>query len=254
MPRKGRGDTMTYTIQACRVGQLVLKGSHAFADFDPHGAYPYNMYVWLIRGRGLNLLVDTGPKDLDVINRGLAGMCIEPVTQNPGEDVRGHLERAGLTPEQIHAVYLTHGHYDHTSNLDLFPTARIVINRRGWERALLRPGPWPGEVYFPLQQAWRDRVVLVEDEPLYPGIATFWVGGHTYCSQAITVETRLGKAVITGDVVSLYENLERNEPIGVYEDLGQVRAAMEKIRRTADIVLPSHDPAVLNRFPSGRIG
>lgn len=252
MPLDRKGPT--YSIKACRIGSLVLDGRHAFADHDPQGAYPYAMYVYLIRGGGRTFLVDTGPKSLEVINHGLAGMCIEPVTQRPGEDLPGILAREGLEPDDIEAVFLTHGHYDHTSNLDLFPQARILVNRRGWERALVQPGPWPGEVYFPLQREWSARLVLVEDEEPYPGLRTFWVGGHTYCSQAIAVQTRLGTAVITGDVVSLFENLERDLPIGVYEDLAQIRAAMARIREVADVVIPSHDPALLERYPDGAIG
>lgn len=245
---------MPYVIQACRVATLSLKGKYAFARRDPDGSYPYSMYVWLIQGEGRTILVDTGPKSIDVINQGLRELCVEPVRQAEDETLPAVLRRAGVHPTDIAAVILTHGHYDHVSNLDLFPDCPIIVNRRGWERAVQSPGPWPGEVYFPLLREWNHRLRLVENEELYPGIRSLWVGGHTLCSQAVIVDTPTGEAIIAGDVVSLYENLERDEPIGVYEDLDQLYMAMAAIRARDAIVIPSHDPTVLERHPGGLVG
>ena len=71
---------------------------------------------------------------------------------------------------------------------------------------------------------------------------------------AVAVRTAVGVAVIAGDVVSLYANLERDIPVAVHDDLEECRRAMNKIRRAADLVLPSHDPEVMRRYPGGVIG
>ena len=43
----------------------------------------------------------------------------------------------------------------------------------------------------------RDRLILADDEApeVLPGIDAFYIGGHTLCSQAFTVQTKQGLAV-----------------------------------------------------------
>jgi len=49
----------------------------------------------------------------------------------------------------------------------------------------------------------------------------------------------------------LLKNRETNTPVGIYHDLDECYAAMEKVRGVADIVLPGHDPINLERFAGG---
>lgn len=249
--------TITYTIYVLPLATLVLKGNFAFLGHDTEEAWPYMLYAWLLKGSdGSTVLVDTGPRDIEELNRGLANLCHEPVQQTPEQTLPAHLERLGVDPKEVESVIITHLHYDHCTNLDMFPDATIVISRVGFEEALRREHPWvPGEVLFPLRDEWRDRVRLAEkEEVIREGISVFHCGGHTPCSQAVVVDTKAGKAIITGDPVSLYRNLEADEPIGVAEDPDAIRRTMERIRSEADIVIPSHDPKVMERHPGGVIG
>jgi len=132
----------------------------------------------------------------------------------------------------------------------MFEKATVVINKRGWQELISRKGPWaPGEILYPLRDNWSDRLKLVEEEEILPGISVFWVGGHTPDSQAIAVQTKKGKAIITGDVVSLYKNIELDIPIGVAENIQECYDAMKRIRKEADIILPSHDPRLEIEYP-----
>lgn len=249
---------MNHTIHAYRTGELVLRASHAFECGDPNKGVPYAMFVWIIKGGPSPVVVDTGPKSIQEINRGLSGMCLEPVTRRPGEDIHGILDRAGVDPLDVSHLFLTHLHYDHVSNVDIFANARLVVDASGYREALRRLDLglcWvPGEVIFPMRDQWQDRLILADDAEILPGIRAIHFGGHTPCSMGVSVQTATGTAIITGDVVSLYENIERDIPIGVLESREEVMAAMERIRREADIVLPSHDPRVLERFEGGVIG
>ena len=71
------------------------------------------------------------------------------------------------------------------------------------------------------------------------------------CSQAFTVQTKRGLAVFPSDTVFYYENLEQNHPVGLSIDLVQCYQAMARVREIADIVVPPHDPRLLERFPDG---
>lgn len=146
---------------------------------------------------------------------------------------------------------MTHLHYDHCSYVELFPRATVVANRKGFLEAFPRV---PREVLEPLMPDWPARLHLARDEEeIAPGLAVMWAGGHSACSQVIFVQTKAGRVAVCGDVVFYYANLEENRPIG-WANLDEVRSAMERIRARADLILPAHDPAILDRHPTGRIG
>jgi N-acyl homoserine lactone hydrolase len=73
------------------------------------------------------------------------------------------------------------------------------------------------------------------------------------CSQAFTVQTTEGLAVFPGDTIFYYENLEKNHPIGLAVDIAECYGAMERVRQTADIFVPPHDPVLLQKYPDGVI-
>lgn len=47
------------------------------------------------------------------------------------------------------------------------------------------------------------------------------------------------------------ENVERNHPIGINENMHEAMATYERVRRTADVILPLYDPKNMDRFPGG---
>jgi hypothetical protein len=71
------------------------------------------------------------------------------------------------------------------------------------------------------------------------------------CSQAFTVQTKEGLAVFPGDTIFYYENLEKDQPIGLAVDIIECYEAMARVREIADIFVPPHDPQLLGRFPDG---
>lgn len=245
----------TYTIHPLPNGRCVIAGHHAFHGGDPGRRYDYGLYLWLILGGEKPVLVDTGLDNVEEMNQGAAHVLAEPITQAPEESAGAQLRRFGLTEDDIGEVIITHLHFDHVDRLHLFRNARIHVSGRGLAAATVHPqwhGSWaPGKTLEILTRTATDRVVAGDDLEVAPGIRTLWVGGHTPCSQAVLVDTPAGRACLTGDTVSLLENLETGTPIGIYHSLEECRQAMDRIRREADIVLPSHDPTALDRFPRG---
>jgi N-acyl homoserine lactone hydrolase len=223
----------------------------------------YFYFFILRRDDGRIALVDTGVRDVDEINpfivagvgeRGRFRMAMER------ESVPLLLRREGVDPAQVDYVFLTHFHYDHCSNVRLFPNARIVVSRRGWLATLapkhlkMVPDPvFPRDILAYLANEARERLILADDDEkeVAPGIGVFYTGGHTMCSQAVRVNTVEGTAVLTGDVIFLYENLEKDHPVGLNVNLTECYDAMAKIRREADIIVPPHDPELLARYPGG---
>lgn len=253
-----------YSIQAVKYCEQTVPGAQMFymARWDEWLTADFFFFI-LRRDDGAVMLVDTGVRDVDEIQplvvagvgeRGRFRM--DMATQN----IPLLLQRHGVDPARVTHVFLTHLHYDHSSNLRLFPNARFVVSRTGWHRTLDPPHPalapdvlFPRDVLAYLAGEARDRLLLVDDEApeIVPGIGAFYIGGHTQCSQAIAVQTTLGRAVFPGDSVFYYANLEQNHPVGLAVDMAQCYRALERVRAEADILVPPHDPLLLQRYPDG---
>lgn len=81
-----------------------------------------------------------------------------------------------------------------------------------------------------------------------------WTGGHSPYSQIVYVRTEAGDVALAGDAIFRIDQLDSGIPIGIYHDLKHSRTAIEKLNARPAIVLPSHDPAILERYPEGVIG
>src|SRR3954467_3511317 len=89
---------------------------------DPHepAAADLDYFVWLIRGQGREILVDTG------FNAEEAKARSRKLTLNPVDA----LAAVGVDASPIGDVVVTHLHYDHAGNLDRFPKARFHLQDR----------------------------------------------------------------------------------------------------------------------------
>jgi glyoxylase-like metal-dependent hydrolase (beta-lactamase superfamily II) len=103
------------------------------------------------------------------------------------------------------------------------------------------------------------------EEAILPGIKVMPVPGHTPGCQAVIIETEKGKAVISG-FCSIKENFYPPENVkttvspfatypviapGIHTHLFEAYESALKVKATADIIIPLHDPdcAGAERFP-----
>ena len=155
-------------------------------------------------------------------------------------DLRDILAANGVSPEEVEAVILTHLHWDHAGNVDLFPRARVICQRADYDYFMRDES---------LIQEYRQeltgiagRLTLIEGDCQFAdGIALTLVGGHTPGSQMVTVRTESSPVIISGDVAMHRENVAACRPVGLSVDAGQSRLAIEQIVRSGSAVLPSHD-------------
>jgi glyoxylase-like metal-dependent hydrolase (beta-lactamase superfamily II) len=256
----------TYSIKAIKFCEQAVPGPQMFYMSHWDQWMIADFFLFLLRGDDGSIgLVDTGVRDVNEIQPvTVAGVGergrfrMDMTTQN----IPFLLQREGVDPADVDYVLLTHLHYDHASNVKLFPNAQFVVSRTGWHLILDPPAPElepdvliPHDVIGYLAGEARDRLILADDEApdLLPGIGAFYIGGHTLCSQAITVQTRAGLAVFPGDTVFYYENLEKNHPVGSAVSIVECYKAMERIRKIGGILVPPHDPLLLQRYPDGVI-
>ena len=167
----------------------------------------------LIQVGGKNVLVDTGvgPKenDQDKENLGLV----------PSRLLKG-LKGVGLTAKDIHAVILTHLHFDHCggcTRLDragnlvpTFPKATYYVQRECWEDANNPDERFlashRSENFLPI--ADRSQIELVDgDSEIFPGLNVIVTGGHARGHQMVMFNHGGERIVFLGDIIPTHHHL-----------------------------------------------
>jgi N-acyl homoserine lactone hydrolase len=242
-----------YEVHALKVGEVVEPEPRIFYLGDCSKTIRLGNFFFLIKGEGRNVLVDTGvtKADGDRFNPSMA--------QRPEEDPFAQLARHRVELESVEIVIATHLHWDHVSPTVLaMPNAKVYVDPRELEMVLDPPHPWFAQfVYRDVIDRLLDEGRFVEThdgDEVAPGISIVSTPGHTFGGQSVVVDTARGRAVITGDACFTYRNLEEDIPGGFNCNLVDCFASLARIRAAADIVLPSHDLAVLERFPDPRHG
>jgi glyoxylase-like metal-dependent hydrolase (beta-lactamase superfamily II) len=185
------------------------------------------------------------------------------IVRGPEQEVLAALASAGARPEEITTVILTHLHYDHAGNNQLFPKARFFVQREELRYALA-PTTFDATAYFaPSLGITPDYLgtkfkLLDGDAEIAGGVRVIPTPGHTPGHQSVIVDTAGGRYCIAGDAVMWYENLEKRIPPGIHTSMIECMASLERIAREADHVIPGHDPMVFvrrpARFPEGAGG
>jgi glyoxylase-like metal-dependent hydrolase (beta-lactamase superfamily II) len=208
---------------------------------------------WLLRGNGGNILVDSGFYREQFFRQWKVTGYVKP-----SEAIAG----AGLKPDDITDIIITHMHWDHADGMDLFPKARIWIQKEeleyyagtAWQARTTHGGIDPEDVLAAVKLNTQGRVGLVngDAQEVLPGITCYTGGKHTYASQFVGVNSAAGTVILASDNMYLYENLEKHVPIAATLDAGSNLRAQDRMKQLAanpHLIIPGHDPAVMKNFP-----
>ena len=246
--------TPTYEVYAVRYATLPgFPVAELVAGADPARKLDIAMMVWVVRGNGHNILVDSGFYH----DRFFKDWKVQDFIK-PSEA----LEPLGLKPAAVTDVIVTHLHWDHADGVDLFPAARVWIQKdelqyyagEAWQSSDTHGGIDPGDVLALVKLNTEGKVTLVngDAQEILPGITCYTGGRHTYASQYVSVNTKHGMVVLASDNVYLYENLDKHVPIAVTLDAKANLAAQDRMRQLAakpGMIIPGHDAEVFVKFP-----
>ena len=240
-----------------RYGTRQTTKSECYYNFraykEPDAEITMDYFFWIFRNADQTIVIDTGFSPEAAIAR----------RRQPVVAPADALARLGIDPAEVKLLVLTHAHYDHAGNLDLYPNAKIVMSRKEFDFWSTDMGKRPQYAHHidPLDiqfiQALADagRITLL-DEPhntLIPGIDLYEIGGHTPGQLAVVVQMPEGPVILASDAIHYYEELEQDRPFAVLDSLADMYQGYAQIRewmqeQPSAVVIPGHDPDVMNRF------
>ena len=215
---------MSTAVKIINDGVLKLDGGSVFGQV-PKVAWESNVVTdrknrislglncLLLQVCGKNVLVDTGvgPKENEKDKETL-GLV-------PSRLLKG-LKGMGLTPRDIHAVILSHLHFDHSGGctrmdragnlVPTFPKATYYVQRACWEDAI-NPnercfGTNREENFVPIEE--RGQLEFLDgDEEILPGLNVILTDGHAKGHQMVMFTHGGERIVFLGDLVPTHHHL-----------------------------------------------
>jgi len=137
------------------------------------------------------------------------------------------LKKEDLAPEQIDIVIITHYHWDHVANINLFRNAMLYKCYTATSRVDMKNN---ASEFIEMKDGYK----ITDD------VQIILTPGHVEHHLSIVVNTDKGKIVITGDAISEEEfKIISNRPKFVWS-IEEYNKSREKILEIADYIVPGH--------------
>lgn len=242
-----------FKVYAIRYATLDKRAAENFIGGDPHdGPMPMDYFIWVATSASKTWVIDTGFNAAMAAKRGRQFLRC-PVAS---------LSLLGIDPATVEDVIVTHLHYDHIGNFDLFPQARFHLQDREMAYATGRHMGNPffsgafevDEVVGMVRRVYAGRVCFHDgDVALADNLSLHLVGGHTKGLQVVRLWTTRGWLVLASDASHYAANMQEGRPFPVVIDIGDMVEGWRRLQALADdpaLIIPGHDPAVMRDFPA----
>jgi len=246
---------MTYEVYAIKYGERIGTRGGMLVYGDPHDLpMAMDYFIWVIRNPDRIIVVDTGYGKEEGEQRGRTFL------RSPVEG----LTLLDIDASTVEDVIVTHMHYDHAGNLDLFPNAKFhiqddeltFVTGRAMTHPVLRSSLALDNVLEMVSLVYGDRVVFhAGEDEIAPGVTVHPIPGHTRGLQSVGVDTNRGRVILASDAAHYYENVEAETPFSVVENVYLMLEGFRKLRQLAGddtMWVPGHDPEVMRRYPAPR--
>jgi glyoxylase-like metal-dependent hydrolase (beta-lactamase superfamily II) len=210
-----------------------------------------NMF-WLLKGEnGRNILVDVG--FIDTTKTGIKNYVSPDLV----------LQRINIHPSDITDIILTHPHNDHVGGINLFPKAKVWMQKddfdyfvgEAWQEKGIRKGFQKNDVRNIVEINLQGRLILVKGDniEIIPGIKVFIGSKHTFENQYVLVNSnsKTNKILIASDAIWFYYNYNNLLPATLCMDPKAYVGAMKRMKTlvtNADFIIPGHDDLVFSKF------
>jgi N-acyl homoserine lactone hydrolase len=158
------------------------------------------------------------------------------------QGLRDAFRDRGLSPGDIDLVFLSHLHFDHSHNINMFPGAKVLVSSTEWEYA---KDPHQDDDFMPIgihaYLEGMDLELFDGEGEVEPGLTFFPAPGHTPGLYALKLETGdRGTVVIAGDAIKYPKEAVLRRCDMAFDALEVGTATIGKILDMADVIVPGH--------------
>lgn len=205
---------------------LIFRGAEN--PQEPYDGFCFMYYLAIYKGK--RMLFDTGFRnESQARSSGITLFDIEDEIKMTVGDIY-----------DVDMIFITHSHFDHIDNIDLFKNPKIIISEPEYDIAMEKS---PEAVKLKLKNS---DVIKVKDEYLYDDMFRFKViGGHSTGSSVIYFNRGDKDYVLTGDECYSPDNILNNIPGGYANDCDRNEAFINDTYMKKIIPLTFHDSKVL---------
>jgi N-acyl homoserine lactone hydrolase len=198
----------------------------------------FSSTCYLIRHGGSSLMWDTGVPEATIGDPKGWSTLPKLIVYHLDRTITSQLAEIGLKTGDIDYVAISHTHGDHIGNVKLFPDATVLLQRAEYDWINSGPPTDPNLnqlVTLARQLMGHPRNLKLIDGDLDVfgdgSVILISTPGHTPGSQSLMVQlANSGYIVLSGDVVHLEENFEKNIVPALNVDKTQSLASMQRIR------------------------
>lgn len=210
--------------------------------------------IFYIEGAEKKILVDTGGGDPE--SESVKRFHSKTYTRSADEEpTRALYLTTGVKAEEVEIVILSHLHWDHAYNCQLFPNAKFYVQISEIIGSI-NPVPRFGKTYEafnigtvpPWAQQPVDWHFLDGDAEIVPGVSVVLIPGHSSGIQGVLVQCANGPYFLGSDAYPLYDNVLAGGhvlPSMLGVSLEKAYASSEKIGKLGATIIPGHDAKVL---------
>jgi glyoxylase-like metal-dependent hydrolase (beta-lactamase superfamily II) len=199
----------------------------------------FSSTCWLIKHGGDWLLWDTGVPETALNDPKGWSTLPKLIVYHLDKTLTDQLAEIGLKPDDISRVAISHTHGDHIGNMGLFSNSTILMQRA--EYSWIHSADGPNDNVNQLMALARKLLGTPKNLQLLDGdtdvfgdgsVTLVSTPGHTPGSQSLLVHLRKsGFIILSGDVVHLEQNLEKDIVPSLNTDKAASIASMEKVRQ-----------------------
>ena len=256
---------MPFSVHVLKMGEMPVPGPEVYwmSHWEEWETLSFLMVV--ARDDRHTVVINCGPPpDLTSLNtfwRGFHPSGTVQFKREESERPANALASIGVKPEDVTHLVITPLVAYACGDFPLFPNAQFVISRRGWIEDVFappRPVHVPRDIYLPpdamkhLLFDAADRLRLMDEGEVCPGIGVWLAGVHHRSSLAVVIQSHQGNVVVS-DAFFKYGNVEDDHYLGVGESYFEAMDTYARVRKEADIIIPLYDPEVFERFPGGKV-